>query len=211
MTTRWLIVLALALAGCPHTRAGRGGMGGLGDMGSGAGGGGEADRVGGAGEGSATCTDGGVGETCLAAGHPRFSAGLTPPVRLLDYRDSPQLPAYCHRDAILDKIGDLAAHDHCTCQATQLGGAPTRVIVCDLNAGSDPGCAVQYVAVLWQERWSSSTEDYDLEMFARVRAECGREEDFETFHASDEITAQVTAESADVTNLLANCEAHSLP
>lgn len=66
-------------------------------------------------------------------------------------------------------------------------------------------CAAQYVAEIWQERWSGSTENYNLEMFARVRSQCGIEEEFETFHASDAITRAMAKPADALTTLLDSC------
>jgi hypothetical protein len=144
----------------------------------------------------------------------RFSLGITTPVHLLSYRDRETYPAYCRRDAILARIEALAVEDHCRVSSTDLGGSPTALITCDLPRDLSPGapaCPAQYVAQLWQERWPGSTEDYELEMYARVRAQCARERDFETFHASDATTTAAETRTSDVIKLLAACKDHDQP
>lgn len=122
-----------------------------------------------------------------------FSLGLTSPVRLLRYIHDDRYPIYCRRTRILDQIKFFAERAQCQESEVAIGVASTRLITCNLPknanmANSAEGaskCPAQYVALIWQERWPASTENYDLEMYARVRAQCGPNEDFATFHASD--------------------------
>lgn len=140
-------------------------------------------------------------------GEFKFSLGLTSPIHLLSYRDAQGFPSYCRRQQILAKLEDVARGHGCEVSATDLGGAPTRLITCALQSAPSDTCPSSYVAQIWQERWPSSTEDYELDMFARVRTVCAREQDFGTFHASDEVTAAAESRSDEVTKLLAACRA----
>jgi hypothetical protein len=139
----------------------------------------------------------------------RFSLGLTAPVELLRYRHDDRYPAYCRRAAILERIKSLAETSKCIESTVAIGDVPTRLITCDLPrdlASVASTCPAQYVAQIWQERSPQSAENYLLEMYARVRVQCGRDEEFETFHASDALTKAAEHRSADILELLASCK-----
>lgn len=139
----------------------------------------------------------------------KFSLGLTSPVHLLSYRHRDASPAFCRREAILDRIKQLAENAGCVERKIDLGAAPTRLISCDLPQDPTAGastCPAEYVAQIWQERWQSSTEDYELEMYARIRVGCARRE-FETYRASDAQTAAAEKRSDSVMELLKACRA----
>jgi len=141
-----------------------------------------------------------------------FSLGLTSPVRLLRYRHEDRYPPYCRRTRILDQIKALAEKAQCQEAEIAIGDAPTRLITCNLP-GVDDGdlsrarisCPAQYVALIWQERWPASTENYDLEMYARIRAQCGINADFATFHAAEWHQRAASRVSEQLTSLLDSC------
>ena len=138
-----------------------------------------------------------------------FSLGLTAPVHLLSYRHADGLPAYCRRSAILETLAAQANARGCQASATDLGGMPTRIITCALapaERGAAPACPSSYVAQVWQERWPGSTEDYELDMYARVHTTCARERDFSTFQAPDEITAAAEHQNDEVVRLFDACQ-----
>jgi hypothetical protein len=144
------------------------------------------------------------------SGDFQFSLGLTSPVHLVSYRDAQQYPAYCHRTQIFPKLEELARSHGCDVDDTSIDGTPTQLIKCTIPApqGSD-ACPSSYVAQVWQERWPNSNEDYELDMYARVRAVCEQEKDFQTFHASDDVTAAAEKRSGEVVSLLAACQTDS--
>ncbi|MBV8757604.1 MAG: hypothetical protein JO257_10025 [Deltaproteobacteria bacterium] len=151
----------------------------------------------------------GVSAVRVGVNEFRFSLGLTSPVHLLTYHHEDRLPNYCRRDAILDRIKKLAEDAGCTEKSVDLGSAPTRLITCKLQRDGGSGaaaCPVEYVAQIWQERRPNSTEDYRLEMYARVRDVCAPDE-FETFQASAGATSAAEQQSDAVMTLLRPCAA----
>lgn len=136
-----------------------------------------------------------------------FSLGLTPPIDLLPYRHADNLPSYCRRDAILDRLSALAESRQCSADSLTVGGTPTRIIICRLaRERTADTCPSEYVAHVWQERWPGSTEDYDLEMYARVRTACSTGEQFRTFHAPEEIIREASKRTDEVKKLLDSCK-----
>lgn len=80
-----------------------------------------------------------------------------------------------------------------------------QLITCRLPASSE-ACPTEYVAQLWQERWPTSTEDYELEMYARVRAVCGDANEFATFRAPAEVRLAAAQQTASIRTLLEACK-----
>lgn len=144
--------------------------------------------------------------SALRSIRPDFSLGLTPPVHLLKYQHQEHYPPYCRRAQVLDEIQKLAEKAQCGAVDITIGDAPTRLITCDLPSRRSSSCPTQYIALIWQERWPTSTENYNLEMYARVRIQCGQDEDFGTFRAADRDIKKMAQISEDVKDILKSCK-----
>lgn len=145
------------------------------------------------------------GPTPFQPAHP-YSIGLTSPVRLLAFDTKRTRDPACLRTAVIDAIVHQARARGCDTDNISLGGTPTLLITCSI-AGPAGSCASDYVAQIWQERWSNSTESYDLYLYARVRAVCAKDAEFRTYHASDEVIDQAERRSIELNTLLEKCSA----
>ena len=113
-----------------------------------------------------------------AARSPGGSFGLTDPVRLLTFRMPSsatweQYESYCPRDEILRGL-KVWLGDQPDCSARLLDGGSSGDLLemrCTI-ATEHNSCTQEYLAWMWAEQVSSSTTDYDVLGYSRVRRVC---------------------------------------